>query len=424
MTTSRHSRRGALLRPVGVGWQRWEQAEDGAWSLSGEGAEPAALGLAAGDLLAVPVRRAFSLAVWVPGEDPALFADLVFTQLELRGLAGRSRETTTFAWEVVAEEAGEALLHAVVLPPNLGAQYWHGEVRDYAVSPACLPLEPDSAGVWPEEGGWVSAVKRGDKLLHFQTLAEPSPEGQMALEVWLMLASLEAGGMLAASPRVVLYYDGTEPPDLSTWQASGGLPVESRPLPPPVRPAGALECIPLPVQEVQKSKAAGRRRQKIALMAAAGYFALVLLVAAYTGWLAWRARALKAEVSGSAGAVTQIQATMNTWRELLPALDPKLYPLEVLYQVAAALPEDGVRLTLFQMSPREVMINGEVTSIPVALRFQEAVTQNQDLAEFFDWTSDQVVPTGKSNFKFQMRGVSRVAPATAEEEGTIESADL
>jgi hypothetical protein len=115
---------------------------------------------------------------------------------------------------------------------------------------------------------------------------------------------------------------------------------------------------------------------------------------------------------------------MTTWRDLLPALDPKLYPLEVLFQVAAALPEDGVRLTLFQMSPREVMINGEVTSIPVALRFQEAVTQNQDLAEFFDWTSDQVVPTGKSNFKFQMRGVSRVAPATTEEEGTIESANL
>jgi len=424
MTTSRHSRRGALLRPVGVGWQRWEQAEDGAWSLQGEADAPAALGLTAGDVLAVPVRRAFSLAVWVPGGDPTLFADLIFTQLELRGLAGRSRATTTFAWEQVAEEDGEALLHAVVLPPNLASQYWHGEVRDYAVSPACLPLEPDSVGVWPEEGGWVAAVKRGDKLLHFQTLAEPIPEGQMALEIWLMMASLQAGGMLAISPRVVLYHDGAEPPDLTAWRSSGGLPVECYPLPPPVRPALGLECIPLPVQEVQKTKASSRRRQKFALMGAAAYFALVLVVALYTGWLAWQAHALRAKVDGSADAVTQVQQTMNTWRELLPALDPKLYPLEVLYQVSAALPEDGVRLTLFQMSPREVMINGEVTSIPVALRFQEAVAQNKDLAEFFDWTSDQVVPTGKSNFKFQMRGVSRVAPKTNEEEVNVESANL
>jgi len=246
----------------------------------------------------------------------------------------------------------------------------------------------------------------------------------MALEVWLMLTSLEAGGMLAAPPRVVLYHDGAEPPNLSAWQASGGLPVESRPMPPPVRPTGSLECIPLPVQEVQKRRAVGRRRQKIALLLAAGYFALVLLVAAHTGWLAWRTHALRAEVDGSADAVTQVEQTMNTWRELLPALDPRLYPIEVLYQVTAALPEDGVRLTLFQMSPREVMLNGEVTSIPVALRFQEAVTQNKNLAEFFDWTSDQVVPTGKGNFKFQMRGVSRVASATADEEDNIESADL
>ena len=123
--TPRQSRR-ALFRPVATGWQKWDQGEGGAWTLAGEAAEMAGLSPAPGGLIAVPVRRAFSLAVWVPADDPALFADLIYTQLELRGLAGRSREATSFAWQEVAREGNEALLHSVVLPANLAPQYWRG----------------------------------------------------------------------------------------------------------------------------------------------------------------------------------------------------------------------------------------------------------------------------------------------------------
>ena len=143
--------------------------------MAGQAAEMAGLSPAPGGLIAVPVRRAFSLAVWVPADDPALFADLVYTQLELRGLAGRSREATSFAWQEVAREGNEALLHSVVLPANLAPQYWRGDVTNYAVSPSCLPLAPDTVSVWEEEGGWVAAVTRGDKLLHFQPLTERMP---------------------------------------------------------------------------------------------------------------------------------------------------------------------------------------------------------------------------------------------------------
>ena len=192
MTSSRPTRR-AIFRPVAAGWEEWEQAEAEAWTKAGEALELAELKPEAGSLVALPVRRVFSLAAWVPAEDPTLFADLVFTQLELRGLAGRSREATSFAWQEVAREGHEVLLHAVVLPPNLAPQYWHGEVTEYAVSASCLPLVADAVTLWEEDGGWVAAVTRGDRLLHFQPLTEKMPSSQMALEVWLMLAPLDAG---------------------------------------------------------------------------------------------------------------------------------------------------------------------------------------------------------------------------------------
>ena len=132
MKSPRQTRR-ALFRPASAGWQKWEQDEAGAWSEKGEAADLSALKPEAGALVAVPVRRAFSLAVWVPAEDPSLFGDLMFTQLELRGLAGRSREMTSFSWQEVAREGHEALLQAIVLPSNLAPRYWHGDVTEYAV---------------------------------------------------------------------------------------------------------------------------------------------------------------------------------------------------------------------------------------------------------------------------------------------------
>jgi len=123
-------KRGAVCRPAAAGWQMWAEQDDGAWSLLSEAAELSDLKPPSGSLVAVPVRRAFSLAVWVPGDDPSLLRDLVHTQLEMRGLAARTREETSFAWREIAREGNELLLHITVLPAHLASRYWHGDVTD------------------------------------------------------------------------------------------------------------------------------------------------------------------------------------------------------------------------------------------------------------------------------------------------------
>lgn len=414
--------RTAVLRPVVAGWQRWEENEAGAWMMSAEAADLQGLAPETGCVIAVPVRRAFSLAVWVPADDPSLFGDLIFTQLELRGLAGRSRETTTFAWQEVAREENEALLHVVVLPAHLARDYWNGEVTEYTVSSACLPLAHDAVSVWQEEGGWVAAVTRGDKLLHFQPLTEPAPSAQMALEIWLMLAPLEAGQMASSKIGVKIFYQGDSAPDLAEWRADGRLAVETVPLPAPVRPEKSLVCVPLPVREVQRAKAIAVRRQRWAFIAAATYFIVVLALAANTLRLHWRAQSLANEINRDAGAVAAVQATMSRWQALEPALDPAGYPLEVLHQTASLLPKDGVRLTLFTMNLDRVSIVGETSTLRAAQKFQEDVSKNPALAGF-DWKTDnpKTLPTGST--KFQIDGVRRGGTAGGKNEFD-ESADL
>jgi hypothetical protein len=420
--SSRPLRRAAVLRPVMAGWQRWEESEAEDWVLAGEASDLHGLSTGAGCVIAVPVRRAFSLAVWVSGEDPSLFGDLVYTQLEVRGLAGRSRELTTFAWHEIAREGHEVLLHAVVLPPHLAPDYWNGDVTEYAVSPACLPLVPDAVNVWEEAGGWVAAVTRVDKVVHFQPLTEPTPDASMALEIWLMLAPLEAGHMTSTQTGVRLYYQGDSAPDLADWRAGGRLPVEVSPLPAPVRPVKPLVCVPLPVREGQRAKQVSARRQRWAYLAAAVYFLVVLGLAANTLRLHWRAQSLAREVSSDAGPVAEVQATMNRWQALEPAVEPAGFPLEVLYQASGLLPKDGVRLTLFTMNLERLVIVGEASTLRAAQKFQEDVSKNPALAGF-EWKADnpKTLPTGST--KFQIDGVRR-GGAPGGENQFDESADL
>jgi hypothetical protein len=329
---------------------------------------------------------------------------------------------TSFSWQEVAREGSEALLHAVVLPSNLAPRYWHGDVTEYAVSPSCLPLAPDGVTVWEEDGGWVAGVMRGDRLLHFQPLAEKTPSAQMALEIWLMQAPLDAGRMLSGNGHVTLYYQGTAAPDLSDWRSAGGLEVAAEKFPPPVLPAAPLDCVPLPVRDLQRTKETGARRQKIALLAAAVYFVLVLALAANTLWLWWRAESLQATIAGEAGEVDAVRAAMQRWSAIEPALDPVGYPLEVLYQAARLLPKDGVRLTLFQMNVDRVVLAGEASTLQAAQRFQEDVRKNPDLTAY-DWTMENPRPLPTGSARFQIDGVRHGAAAADGEEATDESAD-
>lgn len=416
MKSSRKVRRGVIFRPAAAGWEKWEEDEAGGWQPAGGALELSGLDPQEGALIAVPVRRAFSLAVWVPGADPSLLADLVYTQLELRGLAGRGRDATSFAWQEVAREGDEVLLHAVVLPSHLAPAYWHGDVTHYAVSAECLPPAADTVTLWQEEGGWVAAVTRGEHLVHFQKLTEKQPDAAMALEVWMMLAPMEAGKMLAGAVRARIFYQGGEAPDLGPWQAAGGLPVEVLPWPAPVRPAADLRCVPLPVRERQTAKAAAARRQKIALLAAAGYFCLVLLLAVNTLWLHWRASSLRASLDAEAPQVETIRAAMQRWNAVEAALNPTGYPLEVLYQTARLLPAEGVRLTLFQMNLERVVVAGEASTLQAAQRFQEEVRKNPDLAAY-DWTMENPRPLPTGSARFQIDGVRRGAFGAGEEGG-------
>ena len=414
------AKRGAIYRPASAGWQKWVEDASGAWTLQSEAPELSDLRPAAGGLIAVPVRRAFSLCVWIPADDPSIFRDLVLTQLEMRGLAGRTREETSFAWQEIARAENEALVQVTVLPAHLAPRYWHGEVTDYVVSPVCLPLEADAVSIWREQGTWVVAVTRGGKLLHFQSLAEPAADSAMALEVWMMLSPLEAGNMIDTSLPVVFYRQQGDEPDIAAWNQSGTTRAEVRDFPGPIRPPSPLECVPIAVRQLQAEKKKSAQRQRFAFAGAAVYLALVLLLAGQTLWLHWRARKLQSEIDGDAPAVAATKDAMDKWQALQPALEPSTYPLEVLFQTARLLPKDGVRLTLFEMNLDRVLIQGEASTLAAAIKFQDDLKKNTDLETLYEWAAEAPKQLPNGSTRFQIDGTRRGSAAKTNDE----SADI
>ena len=415
------TRQGAICRPALSGWQKWVEGAPGVWTMQGESAELEDLRPASGDLIAVPVRRAFSLCLWVPADDPAVFRDLVLTQLEMRGLSGRTREDTSFAWQEITRDGNESLVHVTVLPSHLASRYWHGDVTEYAVSPVCLPLDPDTVTIWREQGAWVAAITRGGKLLHFHALSEPDPNGAMALEVWMMLSPLEAGNMIESQLPVVFYRGQGEEIDLAVWNHSGATQPDVRDFPPPVRPHTPLDCVPLAVRDLQTIKKKSAQQQRFAFAGAAVYLALVLLLAGQTLWLHWQARRLQAEIDRDAPAVVSTQGAMNQWQALQAALEPTTYPLEVLLQVAQLLPKDGVRLTLFETNLDRVIIQGEASTLASAIKLLDDLKKNAELETLYEWTAETPKQLPNGSTRFQIDGTRRGSASQGEDN---ESADI
>jgi hypothetical protein len=130
---------------------------------------------------------------------------------------------------------------------------------------------------------------------------------------------------------------------------------------------------------------------------------------------------LQAEIDRDAGAVASTKEAMQRWNALDPALDPKGYPLEVLHEAARLLPEEGVRLTLFEMNLGRVILQGEAKDFTAAQLYMDAVKKSKELSGY-EWTAENPKSLPNRSARFQIDGV-RPGAAPRTEGGFDEGTD-
>jgi hypothetical protein len=116
-------------------------------------------------------------------------------------------------------------------------------------------------------------------------------------------------------------------------------------------------------------------------------------------WQRFRVNQLQGQVRSEAPTVGAIEGTADRWRKVQWAIDPRLYPVELLHQVAKLLPGEGMRLTGFEVQKGKVLVHGEASAAPAAFKFAEDVKANPAL-QMFQWSmpSPSLRPDGRAEF--------------------------
>ncbi len=80
--------------------------------------------------------------------------------------------------------------------------------------------------------------------------------------------------------------------------------------------------------------------------------------------------------------------------------------MEILRQVVESLPPQGIRLTIFDVAPERITVEGEAISASHATKYFETVSQQAGMADI-DWQMPPPALLPNNTARFQIVGTSR-----------------
>ncbi len=393
--TSKGVRR-AIWVPGSEGWEYWEPGAGGYYRLVQEAPEPQ--GQSRAWMLALPVQQVITFPLWLGSRNAALFGEMIALQLDRRGLVQRSQSETVMFYEIVEQEAERTLVRVQVLPPSLPEVLCQATVPHYESSARLYSYQGNSLVFWRELGKWVIAFSRNGRLLHAQVMEENVIGNQWIQEVLCLMLPLESERVSLGVDRIEFRTPVMES-DQRMAQEGFRLPVQVVNRPTPSVPEVLSGLTPGLVRESQVQQSQNNRRRIFWVLAVLVY---LLLVGGLVGYRWWVERALEQklrEISESSGMVQQLKQTAQLWQALQPVIDPEHYPLELLWKCTRLVPQDGVRLTLFDCDRGKITIQGEAQSQEAAFRFTTELSQHPELKEYH-WVTPppKILPNQTAQF--------------------------
>ena len=85
---------------------------------------------------------------------------------------------------------------------------------------------------------------------------------------------------------------------------------------------------------------------------------------------------------------------------IAPAIDPHRYTVEILYQVSSSLSSEDIRITTYDQTPAQFMVEGEAPTAGSAIDFGDRLKNNPELKDFkFDITPPTILPNEHAQFR-------------------------
>jgi hypothetical protein len=349
-------------------------------------------------IVALPLRQTVSYATWVPTADREVVPEMVQLQLEKRGLVQKQNAASSLDVRILEIQEERTLVLAIVLLPDLAPELAIENAVRFEPEPYTLPIPQDRLIIWRERQRLAMTISRGRDPIHFQVLSTEEVSDESVNEIRCILLQLESQHLINELLGLAIWGEFTDE-EVERLQQGLALKTFRESVPPPSLPATASKLLPAQVS-VLHEKARRRRRIRRLIAAAAGIYLLGILgIIAYIFWQQNRIGQLQNQLTADLPTVTAVQGTADQWRKVEWAVDPKLYAVELLNQVASLLPEQGMRLTAFQIEKGKVIIRGEASTAAGAFKFNEDIKQNAAL-KIFQWEmkSPSLRPDGRAEF--------------------------
>jgi hypothetical protein len=349
-------------------------------------------------IVALPLRQTVSYATWVPSGDRAVVPEMVQMQLEKRGLIQRQTAASSLDVRILEVQEERALVLAIVLLPDLAPELAVENAVRFEPEPYTLPIPQDRLIIWRERQRLAMTISRGRDPIHFQILTTEEVSDESVNEIRCILLQLESQHLINELLGLAIWGEFSDE-EVERLQQGLALKTFRESVPPPSLPATASKLLP-PQVSVLHEKARRRRRIRRLIAAAAGIYLLGILgIIAYIFWQQSRITQLQKQLTADLPTVSAVQGTADQWRKVQWAVDPKLYAVELLHQVADLLPPQGMRLTAFQIEKGKVVLRGEASTAAAAFKLNEDIKQNAALKLFqWDMKSPSLRPDGRAEF--------------------------
>jgi hypothetical protein len=352
-------------------------------------------------VVALPTRCTITYPAWLTTSDPTVIPEMLHLQLEKRGLLGKNGSGSATHYRVVETRGNQTLAVATILQPEFPKELVFERAQRYEPSAYTFPLPQDRMVIWRERGRLAVAATRGPEPVVMQVLGDDTLSETAALELKCIVFELESQQLCDRLLGITLWGQFSVE-EAERLERSIGLKVIRDAVPPPDLPKIRSRLMPPEVHLLHE-----RRRHRSRIIAGLAWLAAlyVIGVIGMIGYILWQRRAaesLRAELEQQEPTVTAIQATAQRWKQIEWAVNPKLYPVEILYQVAGLLPPDGLRLTALEIQNGKVVIHGESSTAPAAFKLAEEIKAKADL-QMFTWQmpSPTLRPDGRADFTIE-----------------------
>jgi len=330
---------------------------------------------------------------------------LSMAQLQLEKLLPYTAEDFVFDIEELGGVGEDVQILAVTVPlPELKATaeaLRHAGKGPVAVGVYAVQLARELAGkgnvlaLWLEAGKPFVLLASDGKLLWLEGLSS-DPSSPDPGEVQRVLLGAELSGALPG--RLDRICAGAPEWVPALRAALPGMAIEEGALEPRLEMAGNW----LPPAWAEEAAALTRKSRLVERLqwAALGYAALL---AAGFCWLAFeksRIAKLDRQISELQPLVEATKGRQNRWKNLEAAVEPSRYLIELLHQASKAVGAVDIRITEFQMNPKEFAFSAEASNVAEAIEYVGRLKKETELSAFkIDSPNPNILPNERAQFR-------------------------